>query len=94
MHTFPQASRAVVTLAALLTTGLLAGCGQDHAPLGQAGTQLGSPASPGGPAQTSVEVGKPAPKFRLQDQNGQERSLDDLLKGGKVALVFFRSASW
>ena len=34
------------------------------------------------------------PKFALKDQQGKERSLDELLKKGKVALVFYRSADW
>jgi hypothetical protein len=41
-----------------------------------------------------VKVGQKAQKFTLKDQAGKERSLDDLLKGGPVALVFYRSASW
>lgn len=41
-----------------------------------------------------IEVGKPAPKFELPDQDGKKRSLDSLLKEGDVAIVFYRSASW
>lgn len=41
-----------------------------------------------------VDVGEKAPAFQLKDQNGQEHSLDDLLKKGNVALVFYRSAGW
>jgi cytochrome oxidase Cu insertion factor (SCO1/SenC/PrrC family) len=41
-----------------------------------------------------LKVGEKAPKFTLKDQEGKERSLDDLLKKGKVALVFYRSADW
>lgn len=44
--------------------------------------------------QTGVKVGAKAPKFALKDQEGKDRSLDDLLKKGKVALVFYRSADW
>ena len=44
--------------------------------------------------QSPVDVGEKVPAFQLKDQNGQERSLDDLLKKGNVALVFYRSASW
>ena len=44
--------------------------------------------------QTGRKVGEKAPKFTLKDQEGKERSLDELLKKGKVALVFFRSADW
>ncbi|MBI3837318.1 MAG: redoxin domain-containing protein [Planctomycetia bacterium] len=41
-----------------------------------------------------LAVGQKALAFKLKDQNGDERSLDDLLQKGKVALVFFRSADW
>jgi cytochrome oxidase Cu insertion factor (SCO1/SenC/PrrC family) len=44
--------------------------------------------------QTGLKVGEPAPKFTLKDQEGRERSLDEFLKEGKVALVFYRSADW
>ena len=44
--------------------------------------------------QTGLKVGEKAPKFTLKDQEGKERSLDELLKKGKVALVFYRSADW
>ena len=43
---------------------------------------------------TGLKVGAKAPGFRLKDQQGQERSLDEFLKKGKVALVFYRSADW
>ena len=46
------------------------------------------------PRTTPVEVGEKAPAFRLQDQNGQQHALEDLLQKGKVALVFLRSADW
>ena len=39
-------------------------------------------------------VGAKAPSFTLKDQDGKERSLDELLKKGNVALVFYRSAGW
>ena len=44
--------------------------------------------------QTGLKVGEPAPTFTLKDQEGKERSLDEFLKKGKVALVFYRSADW
>ena len=44
--------------------------------------------------QTGLEVGAKAPKFTLKDQEGKERSLDEFLTKGKVALVFYRSADW
>ena len=43
---------------------------------------------------TGLKVGEKAPKFTLKDQEGKERSLDEFLKKGKVALVFYRSADW
>ena len=53
--------------------------------------QKGKPAAE---EQTGLEVGAKAPGFTLKDQAGKERSLDELLKQGKVALVFYRSADW
>jgi cytochrome oxidase Cu insertion factor (SCO1/SenC/PrrC family) len=44
--------------------------------------------------KTGLKVGEKAPEFCLKDQSGAERSLATLLKDGKVALVFYRSASW
>ena len=43
---------------------------------------------------TGLKVGAKAPNFTLKDQEGKERSLDEFLKKGKVALVFYRSADW
>ena len=43
---------------------------------------------------TGLAVGRKAPSFLLADQTGTERSLDEFLKEGKVALVFYRSADW
>ena len=44
--------------------------------------------------QTGLKVGAKAPRFTLKDQGGKERSLDEFLGKGKVALVFYRSADW
>ena len=44
--------------------------------------------------KTGLLVGTKAPAFTLKDQNGKDRTLDEFLKNGKVALVFYRSASW
>jgi cytochrome oxidase Cu insertion factor (SCO1/SenC/PrrC family) len=44
--------------------------------------------------QTGLKVGEKALAFTLKDQDGRQRTLDELLKKGKVALVFFRSADW
>jgi cytochrome oxidase Cu insertion factor (SCO1/SenC/PrrC family) len=44
--------------------------------------------------QTGPNIGTKAPKFTLKDQKGEERSLDEFVKRGKVALVFYRSADW
>ena len=43
---------------------------------------------------TGLKVGARAPGFTLKDQEGRERTLDEFLKKGKVALVFYRSADW
>jgi cytochrome oxidase Cu insertion factor (SCO1/SenC/PrrC family) len=51
-------------------------------------------AKPAPEEQTGLKVGAEAPRFILKDQEGNERALDALLKNGKVALVFFRSADW
>ena len=51
-------------------------------------------AKPASEDQTGLNVGEPAPKFTLKDQEGRERSLDEFLTKGKVALVFYRSADW
>jgi cytochrome oxidase Cu insertion factor (SCO1/SenC/PrrC family) len=45
-------------------------------------------------SKTGLKVGAKAPAFKLQDQNGKESELDEFLKKGKIALVFYRSASW
>ena len=50
--------------------------------------------SPAGADDWGLEVGTKAPDFKLKDQYNQDVSLQDLLKTGPVALVFFRSASW
>jgi cytochrome oxidase Cu insertion factor (SCO1/SenC/PrrC family) len=50
--------------------------------------------TPAAEEQPGLKVGETAPKFTLKDQEGKERSLDEFLKKGKVALVFYRSADW
>jgi hypothetical protein len=44
--------------------------------------------------QAGLKVGDKAPEFALLDQTGKERSLGEFLGRGRVALVFYRSASW
>ena len=51
-------------------------------------------ADPAPDEKTGLKVGEKAPAFKLKDQNGKERTLEEFLKEGKVALVFYRSASW
>ena len=41
-----------------------------------------------------VKKGSLAPSFTLKDQNGQDQSLEAMLKNGKVAVIFHRSADW
>ncbi len=54
----------------------------------------GSAADDAPEAKTGLKVGARAPAFKLKDQTGNERTLGEFLKQGKVALVFYRSASW
>lgn len=49
-----------------------------------------NPVAPGHP----LKKGAKAPPFTLKDQNGQDQSLDAMLKNGKVAVIFHRSADW
>ena len=46
------------------------------------------------PEKAGLEGRREGPAFTLKDQDGKDRSLDELLKKGKVALVFYRSADW
>ncbi len=41
-----------------------------------------------------VKIGQTVPGFRLTDQNGQPRTLQDLRGPKGLMLVFFRSADW
>ena len=45
-------------------------------------------------AKHGLEIGQKAPDFKLRDQAGKERSLRAMLKDGRVAVVFYRSADW
>ena len=44
--------------------------------------------------KTGLKVGEKAPAFKLKDQDGTERTLEEFTKKGTVALVFHRSAGW
>ena len=44
--------------------------------------------------KTGLKVGEKAPAFKLKDQDGKERTLEEFTKKGTVALVFHRSAGW
>ncbi len=61
------------------------------APLAAWPQQKGKPANE---ELTGLKVGATAPAFLLKDQEGRDRSLKELLKKGKTALVFYRSADW
>jgi hypothetical protein len=87
--------------ALLLSAGLSGGCDPSQTSTGTAAMNPpGNPhnnstAGAGQPsAKTVLRVGQPAPKFALKDQVGKERSLDEFLGKGAVALFFFRSAGW
>ncbi len=41
-----------------------------------------------------LPVGHDAPAFALEDPRGDTHTLDGLLAGGPLAIVFFRSADW
>jgi hypothetical protein len=60
--------------------------------LAVAGAGRGVDPAPEG--NTGPKIGSRAPAFVLKDQSGKERSLDEFLQRGKVALVFYRSAGW
>lgn len=87
--------RAVIVLAAVCVALI----GSER--LQQAGAQeKGKLSEDGGTAKvaeegkTGLTIGEKAPTIKLIDQDGKERSLDELLHEGTVAVVFFRSASW
>ncbi len=44
--------------------------------------------------KSGLKAGEKAPNFTLKDQDGKDRTLDEFVKKGKVALVFYRSADW
>jgi cytochrome oxidase Cu insertion factor (SCO1/SenC/PrrC family) len=61
------------------------------------GLMLATSATAAGPpieGKTGLKVGEKAPAFKLKDQNGKERTLEEFTKKGTVALVFHRSAGW
>jgi cytochrome oxidase Cu insertion factor (SCO1/SenC/PrrC family) len=64
--------------------------------LGLAAMLVAAPAWAADPPaeKTGLKVGEKAPAFTLKDQAGKERTLDEFVKRGKVALVFYRSAAW
>jgi len=44
--------------------------------------------------ENGLKVGEKAPEFRLKGADGKEYALAELRAGGRVALVFYRSADW
>ena len=44
--------------------------------------------------EIGLPVGHDAPAFALEDQRGDTQTLDGLLAGGPLAIVFFRAADW
>jgi hypothetical protein len=53
-----------------------------------------SSAKPAAQEKTGIAVGEKAPPIKLKDQAGKDRSLEEWLHDGTVAVVFYRSASW
>ena len=47
-----------------------------------------------GAVPTGPSVGQKVPEFRLQDQNGKEKTLASILGPKGALLVFYRSADW
>lgn len=45
-------------------------------------------------AAPGLAVGTAAPAFALPSAHGEQLTLNDLLRKGPVALVFYRSADW
>ena len=56
---------------------------------GDAGSAKAAP-----PEKTGIAVGEKAPAIKLKDQADKERSLEEWLHDGTVAVIFHRSASW
>jgi cytochrome oxidase Cu insertion factor (SCO1/SenC/PrrC family) len=66
----------------------------DHKTVADASLPTQSPESSADKKTARIDVGDTAPKFSLKDQTGTQRSLDELLADGNVALIFYRSADW
>jgi cytochrome oxidase Cu insertion factor (SCO1/SenC/PrrC family) len=96
LHSLPLSSSRALGAAGLLA--VLVGCGTNSTtPSEPPATAPARPVggSPVPPAKAKpLAVGAKAPAFTLKDQKGEERTLDNYLKNGNVALVFFRSAKW
>src|SRR5258708_7196353 len=89
-----DAAHPLVGLIAVGLTAFRAAGGHNPGPTVIAPTSPVPQSNPPATESPGPSIGAAAPKFALKDQIGKERSLDALLKNGKVALVFFRSASW
>lgn len=90
-------TRRVFVLFATSTWVVLAACGMARQAGGQQpseGDRVGDNAKAVAAEITGIAVGEKAPPFKLKDQAGQERSLEEWLHDGSVAVVFYRSASW
>ena len=72
--------RSIRRTAWLIATGVILSAGLS----GQAAEEF----------EKGLAIGTAAPEFTLKDQNGKDRSLEDLRKEGRIALVFHRSAKW
>lgn len=90
-------TRRVIVLFAASLSVALALWGQALPAMGQQKSKRdkdGGSAKPAAPEKTGIAVGEKAPPIKLNDQAGKERSLDEWLHDGTVAVVFHRSASW
>ena len=85
-----MARRMIVLLAASLFVAMAA---WGQAQQTKRGESSGT-AKPAAPEKTGIAVGEKAPPIKLKDQAGKERSLEESLHDGTVAVIFYRSAGW
>ncbi len=82
--------RSIVLLAASLFVAMAAWGQSQQTNRGGSG----EPAKPAAPEKMGIAVGEKAPPIKLRDQADKERSLEEWLHDGTVAVIFYRSASW
>lgn len=86
--------RSTVLVVAAWCAALAVGWHAQPATGQQKSTRNSGPAKPAAPELTGIAVGEKSPPIKLKDQAGKERSLEEWLHDGYVAVVFHRSADW